>query len=150
VLEIGDKAPAFTALDQDGKKISLSDFKGKQVVLYFYPKDMTPGCTVEACAFRDGHGALQKAGAVVLGVSKDPVPSHKKFADKFSLPFSLLADADLKIMKAYGAWGEKSLYGRKFMGTLRMTYIINSNGKIKAVFKKVKPAGHDREILALL
>jgi peroxiredoxin Q/BCP len=150
VLEIGDKAPAFTALDQDGKKISLSDFKGKQVVLYFYPKDMTPGCTVEACAFRDGHGAFQKAGAVVLGVSKDPVPSHKKFADKFSLPFSLLADADLKIMKAYGAWGEKSLYGRKFMGTLRMTYIINSNGKIKAVFKKVKPAGHDREILALL
>jgi peroxiredoxin Q/BCP len=150
VLEIGDKAPAFTALDQDGKKISLSDFKGKQVVLYFYPKDMTPGCTVEACAFRDGHGALQKAGAVVLGVSKDPVPSHKKFADKFSLPFSLLADEDLKIMKAYGAWGEKSLYGRKFMGTLRVTYIINSNGKIKAVFKKVKPAGHDREILALL
>lgn len=150
MLEIGDKAPAFTALDQDGKKISLSDFKGKQVVLYFYPKDMTPGCTVEACAFRDGHGALQKAGAVVLGVSKDPVPSHKKFADKFSLPFSLLADEDLKIMKAYGAWGEKSLYGRKFMGTLRVTYIINSNGKIKAVFKKVKPAGHDREILALL
>jgi peroxiredoxin Q/BCP len=120
------------------------------VVLYFYPKDMTPGCTVEACAFRDGHGALQKAGAVVLGVSKDPVPSHKKFSDKFSLPFSLLADEDLKIMKAYGAWGEKSLYGRKFMGTLRVTYIINSNGKIKAVFKKVKPAGHDREILALL
>lgn len=150
MLEIGDKAPAFTALDQDGKKISLSDFKGKQVVLYFYPKDMTPGCTVEACAFRDGHGALQKAGAVVLGVSKDPVPSHKKFADKFSLPFSLLADEDLKIMKAYGAWGEKSLYGRKFMGTLRVTYIINSNGKIKAVFKKVKPAEHDREILALL
>jgi peroxiredoxin Q/BCP len=150
VLEIGDKAPAFTALDQDGKKVSLSDFKGKQVVLYFYPKDMTPGCTVEACAFRDGHGALQKAGAVVLGVSKDPVPSHKKFSDKFSLPFSLLADEDLKIMKAYGAWGEKSLYGRKFMGTLRVTYIINSNGKIKAVFKKVKPAGHDREILALL
>lgn len=150
MLEIGDKAPAFTALDQDGKKVSLSDFKGKQVVLYFYPKDMTPGCTVEACAFRDGHGALQKAGAVVLGVSKDPVPSHKKFADKFSLPFSLLADEDLKIMKAYGAWGEKSLYGRKFMGTLRVTYIINSNGKIKAVFKKVKPAGHDREILALL
>ncbi|HMX95061.1 MAG TPA: peroxiredoxin, partial [Elusimicrobiota bacterium] len=104
MLEIGDKAPAFTALDQDGKKISLSDFKGKQVVLYFYPKDMTPGCTVEACAFRDGHGALQKAGAVVLGVSKDPVPSHKKFSDKFSLPFSLLADEDLKIMKAYGAW----------------------------------------------
>ncbi|HNC75348.1 MAG TPA: thioredoxin-dependent thiol peroxidase [Elusimicrobiota bacterium] len=150
MLEIGDKAPAFTALDQDGKKVSLSDFKGKQVVLYFYPKDMTPGCTVEACAFRDGHGALQKAGAVVLGVSKDPVPSHKKFSDKFSLPFSLLADEDLKIMKAYGAWGEKSLYGRKFMGTLRVTYIINSNGKIKAVFKKVKPAGHDREILALL
>ena len=150
MLEIGDKAPAFTALDQDGKKISLSDFNGKQVVLYFYPKDMTPGCTVEACAFRDGHGALQKAGAVVLGVSKDPVPSHKKFSDKFSLPFSLLADEDLKIMKAYGAWGEKSLYGRKFMGTLRVTYIINSNGKIKAVFKKVKPAGHDREILALL
>lgn len=150
MLEIGDKAPAFTALDQDGKKVSLSDFKGKQVVLYFYPKDMTPGCTVEACAFRDGHGALQKAGAVVLGVSKDPVPSHKKFSDKFSLPFSLLADEDLKIMKAYGAWGEKSLYGRKFMGTLRVTYIINSNGKIKAVFKKVKPAGHDREILDLL
>lgn len=150
MLEIGDKAPAFTALDQDGKKVSLSDFKGKQVVLYFYPKDMTPGCTVEACAFRDGHGALQKAGAVVLGVSKDPVPSHKKFSDKFSLPFSLLADEDLKIMKAYGAWGEKSLYGRKFMGTLRVTYIINSNGKIKAVFKKVKPAEHDREILALL
>lgn len=150
MLEIGDKAPAFSAPDQDGKTVSLSDFKGKQVVLYFYPKDMTPGCTVEACAFRDGFSALRKAGAFVLGVSKDPVASHKKFADKYRLPFPLLADEDLKIMKAYGAWGERSMYGRKFMGTLRISYIIDSNRKIKAVFKKVKPAGHDREVLALL
>lgn len=150
MLEIGDKAPAFSAQDQDGNIVSLSDFKGKQVVLYFYPKDMTPGCTVEACAFRDGFPALRKAGAVVLGVSKDPVAAHKKFADKYRLPFPLLADVDLKIMKAYGAWGERSMYGRKFMGTLRISYIVDSNGKIKAVFKKVKPAGHDREVLALL
>ena len=114
MLNIGDKAPAFAAEDQNGKTVRLADFKGKTVVLYFYPKDLTPGCTVEACAFEKGLAAIKKKGAVVLGVSKDGVASHKKFADKHGLSFSLLSDEDLGLIKAYGAWGERSLYGRKF------------------------------------
>lgn len=150
MLSVGDKAPAFTTTDQDGKTVKLSDFKGKQVVLYFYPKDDTPGCTTEACGFRDSHPAIKKKGAVVLGVSKDNAASHQKFIDKFKLPFTLLADEDLSVLKAYDAWGERSMYGRKFMGVLRKTYVIGADGKIKAVFPKVKPAGHDEEILAVL
>ena len=115
--DVGDKAPAFSLEDQSGKTVKLSDFKGKTVVLYFYPKDDTPGCTREACAFRDEHSALQKAGAVVLGVSPDSGPSHAKFAGKYKLPFPLLADTDHAVSEKYGAWGEKSLYGRKFMGS---------------------------------
>jgi thioredoxin-dependent peroxiredoxin len=150
MLKVGDKAPAFQSKDQDGNTVKLSDFKGKQVVLYFYPKDDTPGCTVEACGFRDSHAAIRKAGAVVLGVSKDSAASHQKFIKKFSLPFPLLADEDLSVLKAYGAWGERSMYGRKFMGILRQTYVIGADGKVKAVFPKVKPAGHDDEVLAAL
>jgi len=114
--DVGDKAPAFSLEDQSGKTVKLSDFKGKKVVLYFYPKDDTPGCTREACSFRDEHSALQKAGAVVLGVSPDSGPSHAKFAGKYKLPFPLLADTDHSVSERYGAWAEKSLYGRKFMG----------------------------------
>jgi peroxiredoxin Q/BCP len=150
VLKTGDKAPAFSSVDQDGKAVKLSDFKGKQVVLYFYPKDDTPGCTVEACALRDSHAAIRKKGAVVIGVSKDPAASHKKFIEKHDLPFTLLADEDLSVLKAYEAWGERSMYGRKFMGILRKTYVIGADGKIKAIFPKVKPAGHDQEVLAAL
>lgn len=148
MLKVGDRAPDFSAQNQKGETVRLADFKGKTVVLYFYPKDLTPGCTVEACAFRDDAAALLKKKAVVIGVSKDGVASHRKFADKHDLPFTLLADEDLAIIKAYGAWGERSLYGRKFMGTLRITYVIGPDKKIRAVFPKVKPAEHAREVLA--
>ena len=150
MLKAGDRAPDFSGSDQNGKTVRLSDYKGSKVVLYFYPKDMTPGCTVEACAFRDGHGALRKKGAVVLGVSKDGAVSHKKFIEKHDLPFSLIADESGEIVKAYGAWGEKSMYGKKYMGILRITYIIGADGRIAAVFPKVKPATHADEVLAAL
>ncbi|MBL0057666.1 MAG: thioredoxin-dependent thiol peroxidase [Elusimicrobia bacterium] len=150
MLKVGDRAPNFSALDQNGEKVELSSFKGKSVVLYFYPKDLTPGCTVEACGFRDDHGAFKKKGAVVLGVSKDGAASHKKFAEKHGLPFPLLADESGSIVKAYGAWGEKSMYGKKYMGILRVTYVLGADGRVKAVFPKVKPAGHSTEILAVL
>ena len=150
MLKAGDRAPDFSGSDQNGKTVRLSDYKGSKVVLYFYPKDMTPGCTVEACAFRDGHGALRKKGAVVLGVSKDGAASHKKFIEKHDLPFSLIADESGEIVKAYGAWGEKSMYGKKYMGILRITYIIGADGRIAAVFPKVKPATHAVEVLAAL
>ena len=129
-VQAGDKAPAFTLKDRRGKKVKLSDFKGKYVVLYFYPKDNTPGCTTEACDFRDEHSALQKAGAVVLGVSPDSAASHQKFAAKYELPFPLLVDADHAVAEKYGAWGEKSLYGRKFMGIIRSTFLIGPDGKM--------------------
>ena len=150
MLKAGDRAPDFSGTDQNGKSIRLSDYKGSKVVLYFYPKDMTPGCTVEACAFRDGHGALRKKGAVVLGVSKDGAASHKKFIEKHELPFSLISDESGEIVKAYGAWGEKSMYGKKYMGILRITYVIGADGRIAAVFPKVKPATHADEVLAAL
>lgn len=150
MLNVGDRAPDFSGVDQNGKSVRLGDLKGSKVVLYFYPKDMTPGCTVEACAFRDGFKALKKKGAVVLGVSKDSALSHKKFIEKYDLPFSLLADESGEIVKAYGAWGEKSMYGKKYMGILRITYVIGADGRVAAVFPKVKPATHAEEVLQAL
>jgi len=146
-LTVGAKAPAFSAPDQSGKTVSLADFKGKTVVLYFYPKDDTPGCTVEACSFRDEHAAFKKKGAVILGVSPDPAKSHVKFIEKFSLPFPLLSDADHKIALAYNVWVEKSMYGRKYMGMERSTFVIGPNGKLKDIYRKVKPAEHTTEVL---
>jgi peroxiredoxin Q/BCP len=148
VLGVGDKAPPFKAADQDGNSVSLRDFKGQKVVLYFYPKDDTPGCTKEACSFRDGWAKFRRRKVAVLGVSVDDEKSHKKFAEKYSLPFTLLADEDKAIVNAYGVWGEKSLYGRTFMGIRRVTYLIDENGRIAAVWPKVKPDGHADEILA--
>lgn len=150
LLEIGDRAPAFASVDQDGEKVALSGFKGRKVVLYFYPKDDTPGCTREACGFRDAFALFRRKKVEVLGISVDGEASHRKFAEKFSLPFRLVADPEKKIVQAYGVWGEKSLYGRKFMGTHRVTYLIDEKGKIAAVWPKVKPDGHAKEILAAL
>jgi thioredoxin-dependent peroxiredoxin len=149
-LQVGDKAPAFKARTSGGGTVSLADLNGKQVVLYFYPKDDTPGCTKEACAFRDVHSEITKRGAVVLGVSVDPVKSHDKFAEKYKLPFPLLADEDHAIVEAYGVWGEKQFMGRKYMGTARATFLIGADGKIKAVWPKVKPEEHAAEVLAAL
>jgi len=149
MLEQGEKAPDFSAKDQYGNTVSLSDFKGKDIVLYFYPKDNTPGCTKEACNLRDNHEELISKGFVVLGVSPDTEESHQKFAEKFSLPFSLLADPELKIVKAYGAWGEKNMYGKKYEGLLRSTFIINKEGKIEEVIKKVKTDDHANQIFKL-
>jgi thioredoxin-dependent peroxiredoxin len=145
--DVGDKAPAFSLEDQSGETVKLSDFKGKKVVLYFYPKDDTPGCTREACAFRDEHSALLKAGAVVLGVSPDSEATHAKFAGKYKLPFPLLADPDHAVSERYGAWGEKSLYGRKFMGIQRSTFLIDGSGKVSRVWPKVKVDGHVDQVL---
>ncbi|MFT3841000.1 MAG: thioredoxin-dependent thiol peroxidase [Myxococcaceae bacterium] len=150
MLNVGDRAPAFDLPDQTGNKISLASLKGKQVVLYFYPKDDTPGCTVEACSFRDEYAALKKKDAVVLGVSPQGSESHKKFADKYSLPFPLLADVDHGLAEKFGAWGEKENYGRKYMGILRSTFIIGADGKISHVWPKVKTKGHGTDVLAAL
>jgi thioredoxin-dependent peroxiredoxin len=149
-MEINDKAPEFTSLDQNGEKLSLADYKGKWVVLYFYPRADTPGCTVEACSFRDSFGKLGKTGAVVLGVSPDTPKDQKKFEEKFSLPFMLVADADKQICNAYGVMQEKNMYGRKVMGVARTTFIIGPDGKINHIFKKVKPEGHADEVLEYL
>ena len=150
MLKVGDKAPAFSLSSDSGETISLKDLKGKPVVLYFYPKDDTSGCTVEACEFRDSWPEVKRSGAIVLGVSPDGVGSHQKFKKKFSLPFPLLADEDHGVAEAYGAWGEKSMYGRKYQGILRTTFLIGGNGKIARVFEKVKPKGHAAEVLAAL
>jgi len=147
-LKEGDDAPEFTALTNGGGRVSLVDFKGKNVVLYFYPRDDTPGCTKEACAFRDHFGALQRKRAVVLGVSVDSVKSHDKFAKKFELPFTLVSDTDKKIVQAYGVWGEKSFMGRKYLGTHRVTFLIGPDGRIKKIWLKVKPEEHIEEVLA--
>jgi peroxiredoxin Q/BCP len=149
-LLVGAKAPAFSAPDQSGKIVSLSDFSGKTVILYFYPKDDTPGCTTQACSFRDSHAAFKKRGAVVLGVSPDNGKSHLKFIEKFSLPFPLLSDADHTIADAYGVWVEKSMYGRKYMGMERSTFVIDPAGKLGAIYRKVKPAEHTAKVLAEL
>ncbi len=147
VLKEGQKAPSFSLPASTGKTISLDELKGKKVVLYFYPKDNTPGCTKEACNFRDNIGALQKEGVVVLGISLDSLSSHDKFVSKYSLPFPLLSDTDAKVSNAYGSYGEKSLYGRKFMGLYRMTFLIDEAGKIARMWPKVKPDGHALEVL---
>jgi len=145
--EAGSKAPAFSGLDQNGKKIKLSDFLGKKVVVYFYPKDDTPGCTKQACSLRDNIGDLQKSGIVVLGVSKDSVQSHEKFAAKYSLPFSLVADEDLAIHNKYGTYGEKNMYGRKTMGVKRTTFLIDEKGVIVDVIKRPNTSEHAEEVL---
>ena len=149
-LKEGDKAPDFTAESSDGKKVSLKDLKGKRVILYFYPKDDTPGCTVEACGFRDSIKKIQVQDTVVLGVSPDNVASHNKFIDKFKLPFALLADEDKEICQAYGVWVEKSMYGKKYMGVARTTFLIGKDGRIVKIYEKVKPEGHAEEILEQL
>lgn len=146
-LQIGDKAPDFTVNDQNGNPVSLSDFKGKKVVLFFYPKDNTPGCTAEACNLRDNHSELQQAGYEVLGVSTDSEKSHLKFIEKQSLPFTLLADTEKEIHEKYNTWVEKSMYGRKYMGTARMTFLIDENGMIENIIQKVKTKDHTAQIL---
>lgn len=149
-LSVGDKAPAFKLPDDKGGKLKLSDLKGKNVVLYFYPKDDTSGCTKEACSFRDNIKVFEKSGAVIIGVSKDSVASHRKFKNKYDLPFTLLSDETAEMLEKYGVWKEKSMYGRKYMGIERTTFVIDGNGKIKAVFRKVKVDGHTEEVLNAL
>jgi len=149
-MKVGQKAPDFSAKDDSGKTVKLSDFKGKKVVIYFYPKDDTPGCTKEACNFRDGIDAIRTLGAVVVGVSADSVAAHEKFKKKFDLNFPLLSDADRKIIEAYDVWKEKSMYGRKYMGIERTTYIVGKDGKITHIFPKVKVADHADEVIAAL
>ncbi|WP_316793590.1 thioredoxin-dependent thiol peroxidase [Pedobacter frigoris] len=149
-LKEGQKAPDFSAKDQNGDTISLSQFAGKKVVLYFYPKDDTPGCTAEACDFRDNYQGLTAQGIVVLGVSVDDEKSHQKFAAKYSLPFTLVADPDKKIVEAYGVWGEKNMYGKKYMGTNRTTFIIDENGDISHIVKKVDTKNSTAQVLELL
>ena len=148
MLKEGDKAPDFTAKDQNGTTVSLKDLKGQRVALYFYPKDDTPGCTKEACSFRDADDIYRSKGIKVFGVSVDDEASHQKFISKFQLPFDLLADTDHKIVEAYGVWGEKSMYGRKYMGTMRKTFLIDEQGKIAKIFDKVDVANHADEVLS--
>lgn len=150
MLEIGSKAPAFTLVSDEGKKVSLKDFAGKKVVLYFYPRDMTPGCTKEACSFSENIAALRKAGAVVLGISADSVESHKKFREKYGLAFPLLSDPDKEVIQKYGVWQEKNMYGKKSMGIVRSTFLIDENGKIAHVFSRVKVDGHTEAVLKKL
>jgi thioredoxin-dependent peroxiredoxin len=149
-MDINDKAPEFTLPDQNGDEISLKGLRGKWVVLYFYPRADTPGCTIEACEFRDTYSKIQKTGAVLLGISPDTSKAQKKFEEKFSLPFTLLADADKKVANAFDVVQEKNMYGKKVMGVARTTFIIGPDGKIKHVFRKVKPEGHSEEVLAYL
>jgi thioredoxin-dependent peroxiredoxin len=147
MIKEGTTAPAFKTTDANGEPISLKDLKGQKVVLYFYPKDDTPGCTKEACSFRDAWAKFKKRGITVLGVSPDSEASHKKFETKYKLPFTLLADKDHAIADAYGVWGEKKFMGRTYMGVLRTTFLIDEKGKIKKVFEKVKPEDHASEVL---
>lgn len=149
-IEEGETAPDFSLPADDGREVRLSDLRGKPVVLYFYPKDDTPGCTKEACAFRDRSGDLQARGAVVLGVSPDDVESHGKFRDKYSLNFPLLADTGHQVAERYGAWRERSMYGRKYMGIQRSTFLIDGGGKVRKVWQKVDVDGHDQEVLDAL
>jgi len=149
-IEPGSKAPDFNLPADDGGKVKLSTLRGQNVVLYFYPRDMTPGCTREACAFRDSKVALKKLGAAVLGVSTDDVASHEKFRDQYELNFPLLADVDHKVAEKYGAWREKNMYGKKSMGIQRSTFLIDAEGKVARVWKKVNVDGHDEEVIAAL
>jgi len=149
-LKEGDVVPEFSAATNGGSRVSLADFKGKNVILYFYPKDDTPGCTKEACAFRDHFSEFKKRGVAILGVSTDPVKTHDKFVEKFKLPFTLLADEDKKIVQAYGVWGEKSFMGRKYLGTHRVTFLIGPDGCIRKIWAQVKPEEHAQEVLSAL
>ena len=149
-VKANDKAPEFTLPDQNGKEVSLKDFRGQYVVLYFYPRADTPGCTVEACEFRDSYRKIQNTGAVILGISPDQPKAQKKFEEKYELPFTLLGDADKKVCNAFGVIQEKNMYGKKVMGVARSTFIIGPDGKIKHIFHKVKPEGHAEEVLAYL
>jgi len=150
MLNVGDTAPDFSSIDEKGKPVSLKEYRGKTIVLYFYPKDNTTGCTAEACDFRDNFARIKKTGAVVLGVSPDSAKSHAGFKEKYDLPFTLVSDESKKIVEAYGVWQEKSMYGRKYMGVVRTTFIIDPKGKIAHIFPKVKVKGHVDEILAQL
>jgi len=150
MIEAGKKAPGFTLPDQDGKPVRLEDFRGRKVVLYFYPKDDTSGCTTQACSLRDRIGEFDARGAVVLGVSPDSPASHTKFREKYGLNFTLLADEDHATADAYGTWQEKSLYGRKYWGVARTTFVIDGDGRIEQVLEKVKPAGHTDQVLELI
>ena len=150
MLETGNKAPDFTLPDQTGKLHKLSDYRGRPVVLYFYPKDDNPGCTKEACSFRDSFAEYKKAGVTVLGVSVDDEKSHGKFIEKYNLPFTLLSDKDKKVVKKYGVWVEKSMYGRKYWGTARTTFLLDSESKVIHFFEKVKPENHALDVLKIL
>jgi peroxiredoxin Q/BCP len=149
-IDINDKAPDFTLPDQNGEEVSLKAFRGKYVVLFFYPRADTPGCTIEACEFRDSYRKMQNTGAVLLGISPDTAKAQKKFEEKYSLPFTLLGDAEKKVCNAYDVIKEKNMYGKKVMGVARTTFIIGPDGKIKHIFHKVKPEGHSEEVLAYL
>jgi peroxiredoxin Q/BCP len=149
-MKVNDKAPEFTLPDQNGEEISLKQYRGKYVVLYFYPRADTPGCTIEACEFRDAYKKMQKSGAILLGISPDTSKAQNKFAEKFDLPFTLLADADKKVANAYQTVKEKNMYGKKVMGVARMTFIIGPEGKIIHIFDKVKPEGHAEQVLEYL
>lgn len=147
-LQAGDKAPLFSGVDQDGNKISLADFKGQKVVVYFYPEDDTPTCTIQACNLRDNYGLLTKNGFKVIGVSPNDVKSHQKFREKFNLPFTLIADTQHKIIEKYGVWGEKNLYGRNYMGLHRTTFVIDEKGIIEKIYLRPKNKAHAEEIVA--
>lgn len=147
-LKEGDKAPEFKGINQDNKQLSLSDFKGKKLILYFYPKDNTPGCTAESCNLNENYDSLTKAGFEVLGVSPDKITSHQKFIAKHNLAFNLIADTEKLILEAYGAWGEKKLYGKTYMGVLRTTFVISEDGIIEKIFSKVKTKDHTNQILS--
>lgn len=147
MLKVGDMAPDFTLTADNGEKVSLKDYRGKEIVLYFYPKDMTSGCTAEACDFRDNIKKIEKKNAVVIGVSADDTKSHVKFKEKYNLPFTLVSDESKKILYDYGVWQEKSMYGRKYMGIVRTTFVIDEKGKIEKIYEKVKVPGHVEEIL---
>lgn len=151
-MNVGDKAPSILGTDQNGKEVRLSDFAGQKLVLYFYPKDNTSGCTAEACSLRDNLGELRKQGYAIVGVSSDSAASHQRFIEKYSLPFPLIADTDHKLQEEMGVWGEKSMYGRKYMGTFRTTFLIDENGVITHIFgpKQIKTKEHASQILALL
>lgn len=150
LLEVGTEAPDFTLCDQDGKSHTLSDYRGKKVILYFYPKDNTPGCTKQACGFGENYPQITEKGAVVLGISKDTVASHKKFADKYGLPFTLLADPELEAIKPYGVWREKKMFGKIGFGVVRSTYLIDEDGVIAAALEKVKATENPQQMLKLL
>lgn len=146
-LQIGKKAPAFTGTDQNGNKVALKDFLGKKVVIYFYPKDDTPGCTAQACNLRDNYQLLTDEGFAIIGISTDSVKSHKKFENKFDLPFPLIADEDKVIVEKYGVWGEKKFMGKTFMGTIRTTFLIDEKGAIKKILTKIDTANHSQQVL---